>query len=81
MPYIKKEIRQPIKDGDYLPMTAGELNFQLTACILNYLQGGNESYQSYNDCLGALEGAKLELYRRRIADYENAKIIENGDVY
>jgi hypothetical protein len=39
-----------------------------------------ENYQHFNDVLGALEGAKLELYRRRIAPYEDTKIVENGDV-
>jgi len=27
-----------------------------------------------------LEAAKLELYRRQVAVYEDAKIFENGDV-
>jgi len=31
--------------------------------------------------MGALEGAKLELYRRKVAIYEEEKIKENGDVY
>ena len=30
--------------------------------------------------IGALESAKLELYRRSIALYEDTKIKENGDV-
>jgi len=33
-----------------------------------------------NDAIGALEGAKLELYRRVISKYEDKKIMENGDV-
>jgi hypothetical protein len=40
-----------------------------------------KDYQAINDCLGALEGAKLELYRRVAAPYEDRKIQENGDVY
>ena len=31
--------------------------------------------------MGALECAKLELYRRVAAPYEDVKIMENGDVY
>ncbi len=38
-------------------------------------------YQTYNDILGALEGAKLELYRRQIGPYEETAIKRNGDVY
>jgi hypothetical protein len=34
----------------------------------------------YNDAIGALEGAKLELYRRYVSAYEDDKIKENGDV-
>jgi len=38
-------------------------------------------YQNINDLLGALEGAKLELYRRVAAPYEDEKVESNGDVY
>jgi len=34
-----------------------------------------------NAIIGALECAKLELYRRVAAPYEDDKIAENGDVY
>jgi hypothetical protein len=30
--------------------------------------------------IGALENCKMELYRRKIAPYEDIKIEENGDV-
>jgi len=33
------------------------------------------------DVLGALEGAKQEFYRRKVVQYEENKIAENGDVY
>jgi len=39
------------------------------------------NYQTINDIIGALEGAKLEFYRRIAIPYENAKLTENGDVY
>jgi hypothetical protein len=80
MPYIKQEVRDIITDGG-LPVNAGELNYTFTKIILSYIQLKSESYQTYNDIIGALEGAKLELYRRKIAPYENKKIQENGDVY
>jgi len=78
MPYITQEQRKEIDNGRP-PLNAGELNYCITKLILNY-SNGVECYQNYNDILGALEGAKLELYRRRIAKYENSKIISNGDV-
>jgi len=80
MPYIKKERREEL-DLKFDPKTAGELNYVLTTQLLNYVFLNGESYQSYNDALGALEGAKLELYRRQIAPYEDVKARENGDVY
>lgn len=59
--------------------TAGELNYIFTKIINAYMQSG-ESYQNYNDVVGALEGCKLELYRIKIAPYEDKKRVENGDV-
>lgn len=38
------------------------------------------SYREYRDFIGELEAAKLEIYRRQIAPYEDKKIKENGDV-
>lgn len=60
--------------------SAGELNYLFTLLALKYLSNG-ESYQKFNDLMGALEGCKLELYRRKIASYEDHKIHLNGDVY
>lgn len=81
MPYIKPQKRAWLLDKYEDPENAGELNFLITAVVIEYLLMNKESYQSYNDALGALEGAKLELYRRKIAPYEDKKIVENGDVY
>jgi len=61
--------------------TAGELNYLFTYWIGQYILDKGESYQIYNDILGALEGAKQELYRRKILPYENIKMSQNGDVY
>jgi hypothetical protein len=79
MPYIRQLDRETIKAG-HVPETAGELNYLFTEIIKNYM-GPNENYQRYNDVLGALEGCKLEVYRRKIAPYEDIKIKENGDVW
>jgi len=80
MPYIKKEKRISINDGQ-IPENAGELNYWLTANINLYLEKKGESYQTYNDIIGAIECCKLELYRRKVSLYEEKKIKENGDVY
>lgn len=87
MPYIKQKDRERIvkangrlinTDG---PQNAGELNFAITFLCDRYIKNRGLSYQAINDCLGALEGAKVELYRRIAAPYEDQKIGQNGDVY
>ena len=63
-----------------VPMNAGELNFKITDLLIDYL-GDNYNYQKINDVMGALEGAKLEMYRRLAAPYEDKAIERNGDLY
>ena len=38
-------------------------------------------YSTFNDILGALDGAKLEFYRRIIGPYEDRAILKNGDIF
>ena len=86
MPYIKQKDRE--KFGAALralhnvgPINnPGELNYIFTMIINQYLVGNGISYQRINDAMGALEGAKLELYRRTATPYEDEKIKQNGDV-
>ena len=80
MPYINKAKRAALIEDTRMPQTPGELNYMITIIINNYYKqyGG---YSAINDVLGALEGAKLEFYRRVAAPYEDQKIEENGDVY
>ncbi len=89
MPYVKKERRLEwfdCQDG-FGPETPGELNYLFTKLIKLYMRGKAEygtkplTYQTVNDILGALEGAKAEFYRRVVVPYEDQKILENGDVY
>jgi hypothetical protein len=79
MPYITKGRRERLAVSWARPETPGELNYLITKLLLNYAQP--LSYQKINDALGALEGAKLEFYRRVAAGYEDQKIQENGDVF
>jgi len=86
MPYIPEERRKAIFNDSNVDYNsnienAGELNYFITTVIDDYLRYKGESYQAYNDIMGALEGAKMELYRRKTIPYENKKIIQNGDVY
>jgi len=79
MPYIKKEERKRVLMRG--AQTPGELNYLFTYWIKKYISDNGKSYQTFNDIIGALEGCKLEIYRRDIAPYEDAKINENGDVH
>jgi hypothetical protein len=78
MPYITQDARADALEN---PVTSGELNFAITTLIASYMDSKLMSYAMINDVLGALEGAKLEFYRRVVVPYENTKIDENGDVY
>lgn len=85
MPYIKQvdrvKFQNLVESMDLADIkTPGELNYLLTNLVHAYLGRELQNYQSYNDAMGALEGCKLELYRKFIASYEDSKIIENGDV-
>ena len=81
MPYIEAEARKRI-DGGGAPASAGELNYAVTRLVDSYLvaQGGLR-YALLNEAIGALECAKIELYRRLAAPYEDEKREETGDVY
>jgi hypothetical protein len=83
MPYIKQNDRVGAR---FTPVIAGELNFAITTLVHEWLDrqvslhDGKLGYDFLNTAIGALECAKLELYRRVAAPYEDRKVIENGDV-
>lgn len=90
MPYIKKDRRLAIATSDEggecilaeaHVQDAGELNFAITTLCLDYERFYGRSYKVFNEIIGALECAKLEMYRRMIAPYEDMKVVENGDVF
>ena len=81
MPYIDAKARERLNKGGS-PQTPGELNYAITKLVDEYLiQKGGIRYAHLNEVLGAMECAKLELYRRVAAPYEDQKITEAGDVY
>ena len=87
MPYIKPEQRKKFEEVlEYLDRfirieNCGELNYLLTKVILIYLNQKGERYQTYNDIIGVLECIKQELYRKKIAEYENLKENQNGTIF
>ena len=78
VPYIEDYKRDRAQDS---PETPGELNYAITVLVREYVALFGLRYQTINDVLGALEGAKLEFYRRVAAPYEEMKRAQNGDVY
>lgn len=95
MPYIKQEqrdkiVKKSLEPETFKPIvridsgqieTAGDLNYTFTVLAQDYLRRKGLNYQHINDIVGALEGCKLELYRRVASNYEDEKIEINGDVF
>lgn len=77
MPYIPVSERTKVTNG-HMP-NAGCLNYATHQLIDLYLEQHDNNYQAYNDIIGVLECVKQELYRRKIVDYEQLKIVQNGD--
>lgn len=80
MPYINVNERERLLAGGSIS-NPGELNFVISNSLNRYIRGRDMNYQTLNDAIGALEAAKLELYRRLAVPYEDFKIATNGDVY
>lgn len=81
MPYVDAAARQRLEQGG-APQNAGELNYAISRLVDEYLRGlGPLRYAQLNEVVGALECAKLELYRRIAAPYEDRKRGDHGDVY
>jgi len=88
MPYIKKEQRPEIDCvmGELIEYISrfpvenhdGMVNYAVTKILIGLYPRG---YFHYNRVMGVLECIKQEFYRRRVAEYENEKIRDNGDVY
>mgnify|MGYP006155492511 FL=1 len=93
MPYIREDKRKQIESElDQLVIkfletqddggTAGRLNYVISSMIGAILKNDRLlSYARINELIGVLEYAKMELYRRVAAPYEDDKSRLNGDVY
>jgi hypothetical protein len=82
MPYVAQE-RRPVLDKIVSEMWAakvkadGDLNYILFAYCKRCI---NPSYNNYKNFIGELHQCAVEIERRLLADYENKKIEDNGDV-
>lgn len=86
MPYIREsrrwildELLNGLKQDDPIE-SPGELNYIITSIILSYLDTHGRCYDTMNEVMGVLACSKQELYRRLIAEYEDEKVLENGDL-
>lgn len=80
MPYLDKAVRASLDDGRKA-LKGGDLNYQFSKLVNDFIAMRGLSYSVINEAVGALECAKLELYRRIAAPYEDKKAIANGEVY
>lgn len=90
MPYIRQDLRIKINEeidilahkvGMFYELRSkrdGVLNYIITILIRKLYK---TSYTELNAAIGVLECVKLELYRRRLALYEDEVKESNGDVY
>jgi len=96
MPYINEEERIELDDAievlakaikDYKTALVNPHNFGNFLGRINYcfsrvlsLVMGDVSYSKIAMATGVLENIKQEFYRRVAAQYEDKKILENGDI-
>lgn len=88
MPYITTEDRvsldrklEPFLEWiRNIKIPSGHLNYVITKIVLEYL-GERPNYDMFNSALGVLDAVPRELYRRKVAPYEDIKITMNSDVY
>lgn len=93
MPYISKDRRKNLDfaidallsevesmNNTESPYLAGDLNYTITR-LLNESYPKEKRYRQINEIIGVLDCAKMELYRRVAAPYEDQKMFEEGDVY
>lgn len=64
MSYLTPERKQAIDDGEIYPSNSIDLNYKIYTIVERYLQENQECYTTYNDIVGALECAKMEMYRK-----------------
>lgn len=92
MPYIDKELRHHLDDNieqfiEYINRATpdkrdGITNYIISRIVTEGLKLPNENLRYYTaqDMIGVLECAKLEVYRRMVAPYEDKAIDKNGDI-
>ena len=78
MPYINEDLKERARVA---PESCGELTFAIQQMLKEYVGRQTECYDVYAECIAALHGAELDLWDRKLRDYEHAKCEQNGDVW
>ena len=87
MPYIEQEDRKRwdgiiadiVHEYHKEETLPGELNYLISSVVWQLFKD-NPSYTYGNQLIGVLECVKQEFYRRQLADYEDRKMAQNGDI-
>lgn len=80
MPYLTQGERASLDEGRKA-MKGGDLNYQFSKLLNDFVSMKGLSYATINEAMGAIESAKQEFYRRVAGPYEDKKVIQNGEVY
>ena len=84
MPYIKDEEKKKFtKFIDNLVTyinSKGDLNYVICELVGQYIIETGVSYTKMSEKIDAVHDAETELRRRLLNNYEDQKIIDNGDV-
>lgn len=86
MPYIQQKDREKFKEIleiiNKIPIESeGNLNYLITNLCLKFIRENKISYSRLNSVIGVLNCVELEFYRKVILNYEEQKIIQNGDIF
>jgi hypothetical protein len=82
MPYIKQERRKQVNIVvEMMRQTCVEADGDLNYILYKFCKENVEpSYNNYKNFCGELRQCATEIERRLVAEYEQKKIEENGDV-
>ena len=89
MPYVDNATRQLLEPGleavacriaKIVYTRPGDMNYAISM-LIKKVYGEKLKYHECAEVISTLECVKLEFYRRRVAPYEDKKILENGDLY
>lgn len=80
MPYLDQSIKDALDSGLIKASEPGHLTYRLYRICLHYLDLKGKRFYVFAEIMGALLCTILELYRRKVAPYEQEKIRDNGDV-